>query len=83
VKFNHRPHRSLPELADCKVCHQIVKGDLKKYDSLDPHDFTSGQVGFDKLRREKCTTCHQPQLAGDSCLKCHNYHIADDLRSWR
>jgi hypothetical protein len=81
VRFNHRPHRSLPELQDCKVCHSVVKGEvIAKYQSLDPHDFREKQVGFQPVLREKCATCHQQNLAGDSCLKCHNYHISDALR---
>jgi len=76
VKFNHRPHRSLPELADCKVCHTMTKSDVAaKYGSLDPHRASPQHAGFAPLTVQKCATCHQPNLAGDSCLKCHNYHI--------
>jgi hypothetical protein len=31
--------------------------------------------GLRSMQRDQCATCHTRQRVGDSCLKCHNYHI--------
>lgn len=82
VKFSHRPHLNISELRNCRSCHQIEAQDvLAQFKGLDPHNI-GGQVGFKMMSRASCSNCHQPKLAGDSCTKCHNYHIGEAPR-WR
>ena len=74
--FNHGPHLTQAELADCQACHGLDENiDTKinyQYDS--PHDFVDG---FQPLTKAHCSQCHTPQAAGDSCLQCHRYHVGD------
>jgi hypothetical protein len=41
--------------------------------NTDPHITASS--GFTPVRRELCGECHTRKRAGESCLKCHNYHV--------
>lgn len=72
--FKHDAHFSLMGLQGCSTCH--VMDAKSNYASAfganrDPKIFHSN---FAPLTKESCVTCHQPQLAGSSCLQCHNYH---------
>ena len=78
--FNHSAHFSLVGDAGCQMCHQInPKAEYAKYFSgpsgadanRDPTHFASN---FSPLSKMLCLRCHQPKVAGDSCLLCHRYH---------
>jgi len=84
-KFSHWPHltmlggvdkdsrqgtESLEGAGICNRCHHPE--DSRQAASAGNQALTSG--GF-VLRREDCAQCHTPHAAGDSCLKCHNYHV--------
>lgn len=70
TKFSHQPHFNLPVLADCTHCHRI--GDEKQVELTSTakraHDFLP-------LGKATCAGCHTASAAGDSCIKCHNYHV--------
>ena len=46
--------------------------------ATDPH--VSGTSGFSAVQRQLCGQCHTESRAGDSCLKCHNYHVGHFAR---
>jgi hypothetical protein len=81
TKFSHGPHVMLPQLADCTSCHAI-DGAADRATSQardDPHAFVSD---FAPMSKQQCAQCHTAKLAGESCQKCHNYHV-DVVESWR
>ncbi|WP_372718776.1 cytochrome c3 family protein [Novipirellula sp.] len=59
TKFSHRPHMNIAGLTDCVHCHRVGQDD---------HD-------FEPLKLESCATCHTSHGAGESCTKCHRYHV--------
>ncbi len=78
--FNHSAHLSLFGDAGCQMCHVLdPKADYAKYFSgtsgaeanRDPTRFASNFSAFSKTL---CLQCHQPKVAGDSCVLCHRYH---------
>ncbi|MCA9264851.1 MAG: hypothetical protein KDA60_13420 [Planctomycetales bacterium] len=62
--FTHVPHLTLPQLASCDKCHALVDGS---------ESAATGE--FETLHKGQCVTCHTATSAGDSCVKCHNYHL--------
>ncbi|MCG8448295.1 MAG: cytochrome c3 family protein [Pirellulales bacterium] len=72
--FQHGPHLSQAELADCRTCHAIdsTVDVMANYRQTTVHDFIDG---FQPLTRADCAECHTPGGAGDSCLECHRYHV--------
>lgn len=73
--------------SECAHCHKL--GDFSNREEVffhsqfldiasgkantNPH--TSGTSGFDAVGRAVCAECHTQARAGESCLKCHNYHV--------
>jgi hypothetical protein len=75
TKFSHSPHLNVAQLADCSHCHSLGS------DSITELSLVSGAAkihDFAPLRRQACAACHTADAAGESCVKCHRYHI--DLR---
>ena len=83
TRFVHTPHFSLLEDDGCLTCHQLDpdpegKGKVMKAfwdkDGLKfaPLTFTSS---FKLVMKATCSSCHTSELAGDTCLICHNYHV--------
>jgi hypothetical protein len=77
--FAHASHLSLvQDEKACKTCHQMKENDQEEWidkwfaSNMNPQIFSSN---FKPIARESCSTCHQKNLAGDSCLLCNNYHI--------
>jgi len=81
TKFSHGPHLMLPQLADCTSCHAINdKSDVAaSYVDWNPRQFVSD---FAPLSKHQCIQCHTTKAAGDSCQKCHNYHV-EAIEGWR
>ncbi|MCA9217256.1 MAG: hypothetical protein KDB27_29505, partial [Planctomycetales bacterium] len=79
TKFSHSPHLILPQLGDCSACHQLNEqaDTTKNYASSDPAENVVSN--FANISKEACANCHSPKAAGESCLKCHNYHIESDF----
>ncbi|MGI9472254.1 MAG: cytochrome c3 family protein [Rubripirellula sp.] len=71
TKFSHGSHLNVAQLADCRHCHRVENNSQLT-------NAMGGAVDFAPLGREACVDCHTPHAAGDSCTKCHRYHI--DLR---
>ncbi|MDB5331202.1 MAG: hypothetical protein JWP03_2353 [Phycisphaerales bacterium] len=69
VKFSHRPHLLESRLQDCSACHTLPDPTAASVPTL-------GAAGFLPISKESCAACHAPRLASDSCLTCHNYHVA-------
>lgn len=77
TKFSHGPHLLQPHLADCTHCHKIdTTADTAA--SFATRQFLTTASEFLPLSKQQCVECHRPQVAGDSCLLCHNYHV-DEL----
>jgi hypothetical protein len=78
--FRHTTHLSLFGNTACETCHSInPKADYAKYFSgatgvLADRDATHFESNFVPLSKAACVQCHQPKIAGDSCLLCHRYH---------
>ena len=75
--FKHAPHFSLMGVQGCSTCHVMdAKSDYGSAfgGARDPKVFHSS---FAPLTKDSCVACHQPQLAGSSCLQCHNYHTGE------
>lgn len=75
--FRHAPHFSLMGVQGCITCH--VLNNKAEYagtfgENRDPAIFRSN---FAPMAKDTCVTCHQPALAGSSCLQCHNYHTGE------
>jgi hypothetical protein len=73
---------------DCRTCHlleQLEDRDRKfvhpEYENLlgwgsvNVDRSTPSCSGFGATSKAVCAECHTRQSAGDSCLKCHNYHV--------
>ncbi len=75
TSFSHAPHLTQKQLADCQSCHQInpLANVMASYTADSPTDF---QNGFQPLTKQSCAECHTSQAAGDSCMQCHQYHVA-------
>ncbi len=97
TKFAHRPHLNLPELADCSACHTVApvssgqRSTFGQPSDADPVTQVSGSNHPSGLRRDDflpvskalCAACHTSSAAGDSCTKCHRYHVSESPdRSW-
>ena len=84
TKFSHTPHLLQAELQDCSACHALnLDPDVttdQNADELDSH--VGAHAGdFHHISKMACSKCHTPTAAGDSCLKCHNYHIDSPHRA--
>ena len=84
TNFSHTPHVKLLAQSDCATCHQIqseinfvhpefVRVRQNWTINTNPHEART--AGFSSLGKQTCAECHVRRLAGDECLKCHNYHI--------
>jgi hypothetical protein len=85
TRFSHAPHLTL-QLAkdDCTKCHSIqeninfAREEFVRFREMftantNPHSALTS--GFVPVAKATCAKYHTSRLAGDSCLKCHNYHI--------
>ncbi|MCI0334236.1 MAG: cytochrome c3 family protein [Planctomycetes bacterium] len=81
TKFSHGPHLLLPQLSDCTSCHAINNSadTAAAYSEDNPHTFVSE---FAPISKQQCAQCHTAKAAGESCQKCHNYHV-DEIEAWR
>lgn len=73
--------------SECAHCHQLqdftARDEVFLHSSFvnlpdwtantNPHSIATS--GFDSVNRELCAGCHTESRAGESCLKCHNYHV--------
>ena len=86
TKFSHGPHMNIAKLSDCRQCHQVRTSPNAKEDPislvayLQPTSETTSETipnheEFLPLNRQACASCHTAKAAGDSCTKCHRYHI--------
>jgi hypothetical protein len=75
--FKHAPHFSLMGVQGCSTCHVLdSKSDYAGAFGAN-RDSTVFRSNFAPLAKDSCVTCHQPALAGASCLQCHNYHTGE------
>ncbi len=75
--FKHAPHFSLMGVQGCSTCHVLDhKSDYAGAFGAN-RDSTVFRSNFAPLAKDSCVTCHQPALAGASCLQCHNYHTGE------
>ncbi|HEY2799293.1 MAG TPA: hypothetical protein VGI85_01770 [Chthoniobacterales bacterium] len=78
--FRHTTHLSLFGNTACETCHSLnPKAEYAKYFSGPEEAVAEGepshfQSNFAPLSKTLCVQCHQPKVAGDSCLLCHRYH---------
>jgi hypothetical protein len=80
TNFKHTAHFSILGDKGCQKCHTLnPQADYAKYFTSDlrsqaDHDPARFQSSFNSLSKQVCIECHKPQIAGDSCLLCHQYH---------
>ena len=74
TKFSHTAHFSLLDRKGCLTCHTLNSEAkyLAAFKDRDPATFVSN---FKPIERQACARCHTKEVAGESCLTCHNYHI--------
>ncbi|MEN8132057.1 MAG: hypothetical protein ABFS45_18145 [Pseudomonadota bacterium] len=75
TRFSHLSHLSLTGDASCLRCHAWRKD--RQEDFMAAYDSPNPQVdnsNFRQLDTAICTQCHRANLAGATCLTCHNYH---------
>lgn len=79
TKFNHAPHVIQGNLRNCTGCHEPNKSAdvMPFFVGNDPAKFVSNFKSIDKAT---CAGCHKPDAAGDSCLRCHNYHVGSSSK---
>jgi len=69
----------------CESCHALdhdsfglVNSAFTLEDGMPrPEGTECAAVGMKSTTRVSCARCHTPELAGDNCLQCHQYHIHD------
>ena len=72
--FSHAAHSKLFNDKACLGCH--VRDDDSKYlDAFKNNDPAVFQSNFKPMERQTCARCHTPQLAAESCVLCHQYHV--------
>jgi len=72
---------------DCRTCHRLEDLEQRNQKFIHPQyetlaglaavadkNTTDSCSGFGTISKAVCTECHTKQLAGNSCLNCHNYH---------
>lgn len=77
---------------DCRTCHKLEQLEERQRTFIHPQyenplavwsvnlkADASGCSGFQPTGKAVCAECHTHQRAGDSCLKCHNYHIGGSM----
>ena len=67
TKFSHVPHGS-----KCSSCHKFKEDNEPSLAGFDNY-----HKDYRPMQKADCIQCHKPDGAGDSCLKCHNYHAMD------
>ncbi len=75
TRFSHAAHFSLLDQKGCLTCHTLdPKANYQKSfeNNFQPAVFTGN---FRPMPKSVCASCHTARAAGDSCLKCHNYHV--------
>ena len=74
TKFAHGPHVTLPQLANCTLCHAVndEATAATDYASWDEHQFVRD---FLPMSKHECARCHTAAAAGDRCQSCHHYHV--------
>ncbi len=83
TKFDHGPHLFQPQLDNCQACHALNLDDTGEEFAASPDELSKAvtpdaQYDFLKMQKGQCASCHTPHGAGDSCLKCHRYHVRQD-----
>lgn len=91
TKFSHKPHVKMGQTEQCNSCHQFEaesgmnslvfqpqfferKGTSEFWETVtNPNSSLSS--GFTAISKNSCAECHTKKLAGESCLKCHDYHL--------
>ncbi len=74
TRFSHGPHLVLPNLADCRQCHQLNDRQSNR-DSFVNFDSSQQSSNFNPLLKANCSNCHSKGRAENSCTQCHNYHV--------
>ncbi len=75
--FKHAPHFSLMGVQGCSTCHVFdAKADYAGAFGAS-RDSSVFHSNFAPLTKDSCVACHQPAMAGASCLQCHNYHTGE------
>ena len=74
TRFSHTTHSKLLTEKGCLTCHNPdPQSDyLAGFKSRDATKFVGN---FKPMDRKTCTECHTEELAEQSCVLCHNYHI--------
>ena len=74
--FSHQTHADLMSDTGCLTCHQMNPNAdyTAAFDGLRIDQFESN---FSPIDKATCSGCHQPPVAGENCLLCHNYHVGE------
>ena len=74
--FSHQTHADLMSDTGCLTCHQMNPNAeyTAAFDGMRIDQFESN---FSPIDKATCSGCHQPPVAGENCLLCHNYHVGE------
>jgi hypothetical protein len=75
--FKHAAHFSLMGDQGCVTCHVFDAKAAYAASFGTNHDPAVFHSNFAPIAKKTCTACHQPGIAGASCLECHNYHTGE------
>ena len=71
AEFNHRAHVLTHKCLDCHT--EIPFTQYLASQSAEERDFDGAAI-INLPKIEKCSECHQPDLASDRCITCHEFH---------
>lgn len=74
--FSHRPHIDLlGENRGCDACHKLSDdADYAAYFKHNGIDASQYHSGFNEIKMQVCTECHNSERISDDCQLCHIYH---------
>jgi hypothetical protein len=76
--FSHTTHFSLLDEKGCRTCH-TVNNEADYQAGYDDFDLLTFQPGFQPMQAATCRDCHTREVAGESCVLCHRYHLGVSL----
>jgi hypothetical protein len=74
TKFNHTAHFSLLSEHGCQTCHVLAPQNDYRASYAETTPVGTYHSNFQALAKATCASCHQSEIAGESCQLCHNYH---------
>ncbi|MEM7352230.1 MAG: cytochrome c3 family protein [Acidobacteriota bacterium] len=79
ANFDHRAHILQVR---CLECHTKIAVEAGLEGEISSGEHPQDNAAIQNLPAiEQCQTCHEPELASNTCITCHDFHPAKDRRS--